>query len=65
MKRKTEGYNIVQATNGEEALQKVKEVKPGHLELHCNDHEDFFTVAKWLGKIATLAAGMENQLMTN
>ena len=46
-------------------FHKVKEVKPGHLELHCNDHEDFFTVAKWLGKIATLAAGMENQLMTN
>ncbi|MDP2599792.1 MAG: glutamate--cysteine ligase [Deltaproteobacteria bacterium] len=41
-------------------FHKTKEVKPGHLELHCDDHEDFFTISKWLGKVATLAAGMEN-----
>ncbi|MDO8527284.1 MAG: hypothetical protein Q7T03_06330, partial [Deltaproteobacteria bacterium] len=42
-------------------FHKIKEVKPGELVLHCNDHEDFFTIAKWLGKIATLAAGLEER----
>ncbi|MDO8526853.1 MAG: glutamate--cysteine ligase [Deltaproteobacteria bacterium] len=42
-------------------FHKIKEVKPGELVLHCDDHEDFFTIAKWLGKIATLAAGLEEK----
>ncbi len=44
-------------------FHKITEVKPGELTLHCKDHEDFFTIAKWLGKIATLAAGMEQQIV--
>ena len=44
-------------------FHKIKEVKPGELVLHCDDHEDFFTIAKWLGKIATLAAGLEEQAL--
>ena len=39
-------------------FHKVKERK-GNLVLHCDDHENLFLAAKWLGKIASLAAGLE------
>lgn len=35
------------------------------IDLHCKDHDDFFTIAKWLGKIACLAVGMEEKAARN
>lgn len=31
------------------------------IDLHCDDHDDFFVIAKWLGKIACLAVAMEEK----
>lgn len=36
----------------------------GEAKLHCEDHDDFFKIADWLGRIATLAVGMEEKSLT-
>lgn len=43
-------------------FHKIEEDK-GNLTLDCEDHDNLFVVAKWLGKIASLAAGMESDLV--
>ncbi|OGQ47167.1 MAG: glutamate--cysteine ligase [Deltaproteobacteria bacterium RIFCSPLOWO2_02_FULL_46_8] len=40
-------------------FHKTKDTKQSELVIHCKDHEHFFVIARWLGKIATLAAGLE------
>lgn len=40
-------------------FHKVEDGAPEDLHLHCDDHNDFFKAAFWLGKIAALAVGLE------
>lgn len=42
-------------------FHKIEEQKSGKLVLKCEDHNDFFTIALWLGKVATLAVGLEEK----
>lgn len=40
-------------------FHKDKEGK--EINLHCEDHNDFFVIAQWLGKLATLAVALETK----
>lgn len=42
-------------------FHKIEEQESGKLVLRCEDHDDFFTIALWLGKVATLAVGLEEK----
>lgn len=42
-------------------FHKLDEKIEAQIDLHCEDHHDFFKIARWLGKIAALAVGLEEQ----
>lgn len=42
-------------------FHKDKEEVGKEINLHCEDHNDFFEIAKWLGKIATLSVALEEK----
>lgn len=42
-------------------FHKIEEHQPEDLHLHWKDHKDFFKIARWLGRIATLAVGLEEK----
>ena len=42
-------------------VHKTSELAPQKLDLHCKSSEQFFKVAEWVGKIACLAAGLEEK----
>lgn len=44
-------------------FHKDSEAAGKEINLHCDDHDDFFTIAKWLGKIACLAVAMEEKTL--
>lgn len=42
-------------------FHKDKEAVSKEIDLHCTDHNDFFEIAKWLGRIAALSVALEEK----